>query len=240
MKSYLSWAASETHSDDADSTVISMVFVFPILLMMIITMVEVPILFSNRNLMQNDLRQGARTAAILGGTGITGVSSANKLAYTYSDNTACNELGDIDNSWIDPSGVGHKTLTDGKNDPVACETASAIGNNKSYIAFHIYEIKCGPVKTNKIGEPTWCQASYYFDGIPGGSMSLIGGWNHFGYTHQDDIYAIQDDNFNKTSNAATTDSSGNVTNAGRYGMNSGVIRMSAQSEVCLGDDCSSR
>ena len=43
--------------------------------------------------MQNDLRQGARTAAILGGTGQTGVRDVNKLAYTYADNNACNELG---------------------------------------------------------------------------------------------------------------------------------------------------
>lgn len=228
MKSYLKWVSVQAESDEADSTVISTVFVIPILLMMIITMIEVPILFSNRNLLQNDLRQGARTVAILGGASDGEGGSA--LASTYGASDACR----VASSWINSrETVGE----DGTSYPVVktkniatCATAQGIGDNSGYIAFHVYNIECGPNKAKKIGEATYCQASYYYDGIPGGSMSLIGGAQHFGWGRG--VY----DDAGGTGETHLTGSTGRSAE-NRGGMNSGIMRMSAQSEVCLDADC---
>lgn len=239
MKSYLTYVHGEIRSEDADSTVISTVLVFPILLMMLITMVEMPIFFSNRNLLQNDLRQGARTAAILGGNG----SGSNRLAQTYADRNACSTRVELTNA--SGGGTGSQIITSvysgGKrvvkggrtDDIVACETAVGIVQNKGYIAFNVYNVNCGPVLANRIGQATYCEADYYYDGIPGGGMSLIGGWNHFGYSHAADVERIRDNNSRQM--AEMQDSSDSDTED--HGFNSGTLRMSAQSEVCLADDC---
>lgn len=236
MKSYLTYVRREISSDDADSTIISTVLIFPILLMMLITMIEMPIFFSNRNLLQNDLRQGARTAAILGGNGKGEGGVANKLAQTYADVNACNTRVSLSNAsggstedvFIKQvkTADGHQVVAG--DDMVACETAVGIVQNKGYIAFNIYDVKCGPDLTKKIGQATWCEAKYWYEGIPGGSMSLIGGWNHFGYSQADDVNNIRDDNAESTSKDA---------NESGHGFNSGILRMSAQSEVCLASDC---
>lgn len=152
MKSYLTYVHREISSDDADSTIISTVLIFPILLMMLITMIEMPIFFSNRNLLQNDLRQGARTAAILGGNGKGEGGVANKLAQTYADVNACNTRVSLSNAsggstedvFIKQvkTADGHQVVAG--DDMVACETAVGIVQNKGYIAFNIYDVKCGP------------------------------------------------------------------------------------------------
>lgn len=238
MKSYSTYACGEMRSDDADSTVISTVLVFPILLMMLITMIEMPIFFSNRNLLQNDLRQGARTAAILGGNG---ANPANRLAATYADKAACSTRVDLTDASGGRTGSqvitsvysGGKRVVKSNKDVVACETAVGIVQNKGYIAFNVYNVNCGPDLTSRIGQSTWCEADYYYDGIPGGAMSLIGGWNHFGYSHAADVEKIRDNNSKQTGEMQDSSDS-DVEN---HGFNSGTLRMSAQSEVCLASDC---
>lgn len=226
MKNYIQHVANELTTDDAESTVISMVMLFPILLCMLITMIELPILFSDRNLLQTDLQQGARTAAILGSNGNQGA-----LAATYADKNACSSTVHVKNGGTLPIMQvysGGKRLV-GEQSTVACETAIAIAQNQGFIAFDIYNVKCAPNLADRIGMPTTCEATYYYHGIPGGTMSMIGGYNHFGWnSNSKELNDIRNDAMQKAAKMG---------NESEHGFNSGVISMSAQSEVCLADDC---
>lgn len=262
MKSYFEWVSEQARNDDGESTVISTVFVFPILLMMIITMIEIPIFYSNRNLLQNDLRQGARTAAILGGTStklsdVYGNSTADACAAGSSDEmiseykdrqvSTDGNISSLVNARITVSGKNVNLIT-GSKSMVTCATAYSIFTNNGYIAFHVYNIHCGPQSTKYIGESTFCRADYYYDGIPGGSMSLIGGTNHFGWgkgVNQAGADVGSDVNLTgNTGNIADSSSSSDTTLSDNTaneptGFNSGTMQMSAQSEVCMGNVCNS-
>lgn len=234
MKSYLSWVSEQSRSDDGETTVVATVFVLPIILMMIVTMIEVPLLMSNRNLLENDLRQGARTVAMLGGT-------ESELGKTYGASDAC-ERPDIA-PWVTKTTLvagKYNMSTVYKTDAnmVTCMLAYNIGNNTSYIAFHIYHIVCGPRQAGKIGKTVWCQADYYYDGIPGGSMSLIGGTQHFGWGNG--VNQAGDNvgsDVNLSGNTGVAADSYNGMESGREaGFNTATLRMSAQSEVCIDND----
>lgn len=212
MKSFTGFISGQARSDTADSTVITTVFVWPILLMMLITMVEVPILFSNRNLLQNDLRQGARTSAILGGVKST-------LGSTYGAANSCSTIS---------KGV-ESMLASSANDAVSCVTADSIGKNSGFIAFKVFNVQCGPNQTTKVGDATYCEASFYYSGIPGGSVSLIGGAEHFGYGDAAGLTSA-----NTATGQAEAVAKQKIAN-GQGGFNFGTLRMSAQSEVQLGD-----
>lgn len=209
MKKRWSYIQSRAGSDSADSTVITSVMVWPLLIMMLITMIEIPILFENRSVLQNDLRSGAKVAATLGG--VNTVSS--KLAATYGAADACSHL----------TSTAKAIMKSGwrSTDAVTCATASIIASNKTYIGLTIYDLTCGPSVTETVGAATYCEAKYNYTGIPGGSMSLIGGTQHLGYG-TGDITTIQ-----------STDGHGHSGSGIQYGH----IRMSDQSEVCLGASC---
>lgn len=263
MKSYFEWVSEQARNDDGESTVISTVFVFPILLMMIITMIDIPIFYSNRNLLQNDLRQGARTAAILGGTStklsdVYGNSTADACAAGSGDEVTSRyavvgklstdgDISSLVDKQITVSGKNVNLITGGKS-MVTCATAYSIFTNNGYIAFQVYNIHCGPQSTRYIGESTFCRADYYYNGIPGGSMSLIGGTNHFGWgngVNQADADVGADVNLTgNTGNIADSSSSSDTALSDNTaneptGFNSGTMQMSAQSEVCMGEICNS-
>lgn len=208
MSKCWSYIQSRAKSDSADSVVITTVMVWPFLIMMLITMIEVPILFENRFVLQTDLRSGAKTAATLGG--VNTISS--KLAATYGNANACSTM-DASAKAILKSGWK-------STDAVTCSTASVIAANKTYINLKVYDLTCSPAVTETVGATTYCEAKYNYGGIPGGSMSLIGGTQHFG----------------QGTRGLTLNNSTDGTNTGS-GIQYGHIRMSDQSEVCLGTSC---
>lgn len=226
MQAYSHYIRRISKDDNAESTIVSMVILFPLLLTMLITMIEVPLLFSNRNLLQSNLQQGARTVAILGSNGNGGA-----LARTYADSNACSNSADIPGEGSTPIlsvYSGDKPLV-GEQSIVACETAIAIAQNSGFIAFDVYDVKCSPNLAERIGQPTTCQATYYYSGIPGGTMSLIGGTNQYTIGNEaKDLGEIQKKNAESAAKGGEEDG---------HGFNSGIIRMSAQSEVCLAEDC---
>lgn len=217
MRGILIYLHNRSSSDSADSTVITTVLVWPILLMMMITMVEVPVFFENRNVLQNDLRSGSRTAATLGGVS-TNTSTGSKLAATYGAANACSKMTTGTKSILKSTVVTNNV---NGTDAVTCNTATQIATNANYIAFNVYDLTCGPQKTTAVGETTYCEASYNYTGIPGGSMSLIGGTQHFGWG---------------TGGISLTGSTDGM-NTSKSGLQYGHLKMSSQSDVCLSDTC---
>lgn len=168
MKGFIEYAKAAWSSDDADSTLITTVIVYPLMFMIMVTMIEVPIFFENRNQLQNDLHEGAHAAAILGGVN----TEKSSLAATYGAADACNGMNANTKAILKK---GWKM-----SDAVTCNTARQLDSGSSYIAFNVYDLECGPKATEKVMSPTWCEARYAYSGVPGGAMSLIGGTQAFG------------------------------------------------------------
>jgi Flp pilus assembly protein TadG len=132
-----------------------MIIAFPFLWAIIMTVIDMGVFFNDRTLLTADLRDGARTVAIFGGTSS---SDSQNLIEAYG--AQC-------------SG-GYAT----SSDTVSCLVSKKIAANKGYSAITISDITCGvdgDAKNVKIGTATWCQAKYQYSGFPGSALGLLGG-----------------------------------------------------------------
>lgn len=203
------WARfrSGVRSEKGENT-ITMIIMFPLLWAIIMTVIDFGVFFNNRSALMQDLRDGARTVSILGGTS-NDLSTAYGVSATGSGAT-CKATGGTVTDIIDSAYT---------TDQVTRAVAKKICDNTTYTQMSIYGLKCGPTATSKVGEATWCQANYIYAGMPGSAFTWFGGGNDAGITSQGtDTISV---------NHGTTNSDGTPTT----GWNAGTIRMSAQSET---------
>lgn len=208
-------------SDKAENT-ITMMIAFPLLWAVIMTILDFGVFMQDRTMLVSDLREGARTVAIFGGTD----KSKNALINAYG--TTCGlESGAV-------LGKGNATT-----DMVGCLVANQIKNNKGYAQITISSIQCGianPTDLNykdgeitgfnedskasvKIGQAVSCAAHYKYQGFPGSALGLLGG------------------NFMMGSMGGGSGADGSIqaanTQIRNSGWNEGTIIASAQSEVTM-------
>lgn len=203
---------SKIKSEKGENT-ITTILAFPLLWCLIMTIIDFGAFNMNGMQLRNDLRDGARTAAIFGGTN-------NKLTESYG--TACG--GGKDDGADKLAGkYGSKGGGTDSNNLVTCLVANKINNNPSYINMKLSNIKCGPSSGSvKIGQATWCEATYDYQGMPGSALSLFG----------IDVQSNSDgkpqyDESGGTGVATTANAQRGTT------WNKGTIRASAQSEVTM-------
>lgn len=203
------WTRFKTgvRSEKAENT-ITMIIMFPLLWAIIMTVIDFGVYFNNRSALMQDLRDGARTVSILGGT-------QNDLSAAYGVNStgsapACKATGGTVNDII---AAAYKT------DQVTREVARKVCDNTTYTQMGIYGLKCGPKATGKVGEATWCEANYVYSGMPGSAFSWFGGGNDAPITSTD------------TDEIAVNHGEVNGDGTPKSGWNAGTIRMSAQSET---------
>lgn len=148
--------------DTAASSTIEFIFALIFLLMLTISVIDMSCYFLNRNIVSNSAVNGARLVSLYGGVG-------NK-----------NEGTPISNAYgakIDPSCVN-------KENQVVCAVESELKASNA-INMTVQGIECGPTKTKKIGERTYCAVQWYYPGLPGSAFSFIktgtdkkpAGWN---------------------------------------------------------------
>lgn len=203
-------------SEKAENT-ITTILVFPLLWCIIMTIIDFGVFNSNGMQLRNDLRDGARTAAIFGGTN-------NMLTESYG--TTCG--GDESKNTVGKNDslngkYGHKGGSSNSDNLVTCLLANKINNNPSYINMKLSNIQCGPSSGDvKIGQATWCQATYDYQGMPGSALSL------FGIDVQSKADGKPQYDTTGGKGVATTTNAQNGTT-----WNKGTIRASAQSEVTM-------
>ena len=178
------------------------------------TIIDFGVFNSNGMQLRNDLRDGARTAAIFGGTN-------NMLTESYG--TTCGGQGDTAKNDSLDGKYGQKGGSSNSNNLVTCLLANKINNNPSYINMKLSNIQCGPSSGDvKIGQATWCQATYDYQGMPGSALSL------FGIDVQSNVDGKPQYDTTGGKGVATTTNAQNGTT-----WNKGTIRASAQSEVTM-------
>ena len=151
------------HSELAENT-ITFLIALPLLWSLLMTMIDFSTFIGNTATLRSDLRDGARTAAVFGGT-----DNALSAAYGTSCTTTSSE-------------GGNKGGGSDDNNIVACLVANKINASTAYVNnMTISEIKCGPSQLSvrqygiKVGQATWCSAHYSYAGMPGSALSLFGG-----------------------------------------------------------------
>jgi Flp pilus assembly protein TadG len=153
------WNRFRGHSrSERGENTITMLIAFPLLWAVIMTIIDFGVFINNTSTLREDLRDGARIAAVFGGTD-------NDISAAYG--TSCTSTS---------SEGGSKGGRTDSNNIVSCLVANKINENTSYVNnMIISDIKCGPSSGTKVGQATWCSAHYLYEGMPGSVFSLFGG-----------------------------------------------------------------
>lgn len=137
-------------SNKGASQTIEFLIIIIILFMALTMVLDFGMYFINRNVYTTAAQNGARLAAIYGGAGPT------PIAQKYGRTTITSECSMI-----------------GANDPVSCAVVQDLLNGNGTVASHITSVQCGPDETNRIGDRTWCEIHWYYEGVPGSLISSL-------------------------------------------------------------------
>lgn len=149
MKKIKAYLLRRIKSDAGASNTIEFLVAIVFLLMFSVTILDMGFYTSNRTQVTNAAQNGARLAAVYGGTG---GENGTPIAQTY----------------------GSKKDKDCKvgNDPVSCAVEAEL-RQAQLVNVVITGIDCGPKTTEKIGMRTYCQIDWISKGIPGSASSFI-------------------------------------------------------------------
>jgi len=149
-------------SDKADSSIVSMIILFPIVFAVMITLIDVSIYFSNRSIIQSVARDGARTIAILGGNGNATQATPLEVQYGLDRDASCAEAA---NGWTD--------AVTSTSSAVECNILSTLNMNKGLVAVDVTSVHCTPEITSSIGQRTTCTIEWSYNSVPGSALSLV-------------------------------------------------------------------
>lgn len=141
--------------DRGDSNTISMIFIVFILMAILLTVIDAGLYFNNRYIIANAAQNGARTAAIFGGT------TPNNISAKYGITSSTPEC-----------------ISFGAESIVECSVYNELKESKQSVNVNVTSIKCGPGATTKIGDRTYCEIEYDFNGTPGSGMALAKFFGH--------------------------------------------------------------
>lgn len=137
-------------SDSGVSATIEFIFLILILWSVLITIIDFGLYFNNRNIITNTAQNGARLAAVYGGASDTPVAKQYGSTNTSSPN--CSRMG--------------------ASNTVSCSVVREINETRGLVQTEVKRVNCGPGKTTKIGERTYCEITFQYKGIAGGNLSI--------------------------------------------------------------------
>lgn len=144
-------------SDEANSATVEFILLLLVLFAILMTILDFGMYFNNRSVIANSAQNGARLAAIFGGSTETSISK-----QYGSKNWDGNRTTNMTQRCI---GVA--------NNAIACIVLEDLLDNKGMVNTQIKSVDCGPGKTTGIGTRTWCEISWEYKGLPGSSLSLL-------------------------------------------------------------------
>ena len=144
-------------SDKANSATVEFILLLLVLFAILMTILDFGMYFNNRSVIANSAQNGARLAAIFGGSTETSISK-----QYGSKNWDGNRTTNMTQRCI---GVA--------NNAIACIVLEDLLDNKGMVNTQIKSVDCGPGKTTGIGTRTWCEVSWEYKGLPGSSLSLL-------------------------------------------------------------------
>lgn len=154
--------------DRADSNLVSLVIVFPLIMGVFFSVIDASAYFTNRSQIYGAAHSGARTVAIMGGVGSTDKSTKIEAKYGLTKNETCGALIDSD---ADPAVAKLKKAN--RQRSVECNIMKGFQNSSSFINISINDIKCGPYEAKAISDRAYCEIKWTYKGTPGSTLSMI-------------------------------------------------------------------
>lgn len=152
-------------SDKADSEMVSLVLLLPLVLGILFTMIDTSIYFSNRAAVATVARDGARTVAIMGGNGTATTQTPIEHKYGLSKAEACAGLST------------HEVVKKAFSNPttIECNVMRGLAENSALVNVEITRVICSPNTSSYIGQRTSCAIEWNYGSIPGSALTLIKG-----------------------------------------------------------------
>lgn len=141
-------------SDRADSSIVSFIFIIPLLFGFLMTMIDVSVYFSNRATIQQIARDGARTIGIFGGAGTETTVSPLEKSYGQSV-AACADGRSLNKTSIE------------------CQVLDRYDDNVGLTNVAITQVDCGPERSTAVGSTAYCDVAWRYNGIPGSTLSFL-------------------------------------------------------------------
>ena len=145
-------------SDRADSSLVTFVIVMPLFFMFIVTMIDTSIYFANRAIIQQVARDGARQVAIFGGDGDATQRSPLEASYGVTGTCAT---------------VENASTRSANQTEVECQVLARYDQGAGLTSVLVTRVDCGPSRTDAIGQMTYCDVDWTYNGIPGSTMNFI-------------------------------------------------------------------
>lgn len=146
-------------SDQADSLV-SAIFILPVIFFMLITTVDMGIYMANRGQIQAVARDGARTIAIMGGNGTNSSQTTLMNAYGQNRSETC------ENVTQNPAYKASMTVTE-------CNVLISLDNSTGLTNVTINNVSCNPPVATAVGQKVSCEIKWQYGGIPGSAMTFV-------------------------------------------------------------------
>lgn len=151
-------------SDRGDSSIVSMLFVIPLLLGILFTIFDISAYFASRAYIQTVANTGARAVAIMGGDGTQSKATALEKKYGTNRDANCNAVkSDL------PAAEAKKSTSSG----IECALMVDLQSANGLVNTTIQSVVCTPNSTTAIGERTSCKIGWTYGGTPGSTMSLL-------------------------------------------------------------------
>lgn len=140
-------------SDRADSTIVSTVIIIPLFIGLLLTFVDMSIWFSNRSMVQDISRSGARTVAIFGGAG--NATQLTPLEKAYGIGGACNDARAVNKNSIE------------------CNVLKRFDEGSGLTDVKIETVDCGPFQSDAVGRTTFCEVNWTYGGLTLSGMNFF-------------------------------------------------------------------
>lgn len=151
-------------SDRGASEIISALFIIPLVIAILFTIIDAAMYFNNRSMVQGVARDGARSVAIMGGHGTATMATPIEKRYGISRESACSGLSD--NPMVQNAFSSSST-------PIECNVMQNLAKNKSLINVKVNSVKCDPSMTTSISQRTSCSVDWGYGSIPASGLLLI-------------------------------------------------------------------
>lgn len=149
----LKYTRNKLKSETGASSTIEMLFIMLFLFWILLTIVDLGFYFNTRYTVSNAAQNGARTAAVFGGVN---TSISNKYGVQDWNTNLCPHTEiPIDNV-------------------VECMVYKELSETVNTVNSKVISIDCGPEKTSGIGDRTYCEIEFKYNGIAGSAMSFQG------------------------------------------------------------------
>lgn len=145
-------------SDRASSDLVAVLFVLPLTLGILLTIVDSSIFFTNRSLITTAARDGARTVAIMGGNGTA--SQQTPIEKQYGSKTACRQVS---------GASGYR----GDMTVIECNVLLNLSKSKGLTNVKIKDVRCTPSVTEAVGTSVACNVGWDFVSVASSPLVFI-------------------------------------------------------------------